>query len=462
MGAAIPEKRKHTPGVGTLLGDPRKAVVKLSIPLVVAMSTQTLYNLVDAIWVSGLGASALSAVGFLFPFILMVMAIANGIGTGGGAAISRTIGAHDKEGTDRVASHTIVIMLICAVLVTLILLLFCRPLFRWMGAGTVLDLAVEYANIIFSGILFIFFVQVAVAILKSEGDAKRAMYAMGAGAVLNIVLDPIFIYGFGLGVAGAAWATVLSMLVVSTTCFYWLFLERKTHVAFKFKGFAFDGNILREIGRVAFPDSVSQMSMALMTAVLIFFVAAVGGSDGVAVYITGWRIISLAILPILGVGSALTSVSAAAFGNRNYRNIRISYLYALKVSVWVECLLVLILFLFAKPISWIFTLSNEAASISDDLTLFLKILSFSLPAVAFGMLSAALFQGVGKGINALVMTLVRTFVFTVPTVWFLGVYREGGLRGMWIGMVVAVFAYIPLAFGWALLHMRNLEKQTNP
>ena len=200
----------QTEGVKTLLDEPKKAIVRLALPMIVAMSVQTIYNFVDAIWVSGLGADALSAVGFFFPFFFMTMAIATGIGLGGGSAISRRIGARDKIGADNVAVHTVVIMFLAAVFLTVPLFIFAEKIFTLLGAGRALAMAVSYARIMFAGTLIIFFANIANAILRSEGDVKRAMFAMVLGAVINIVLDPIFIYTFGLGVAGAAWATSLS------------------------------------------------------------------------------------------------------------------------------------------------------------------------------------------------------------------------------------------------------------
>jgi len=426
--------------------------------MVAAMSAHTIYNLADAIWVSGKGPESLSAVGFTFPFLFLAMAIANGIGIGGGSAISRRIGARDKKGADSIATHTIIIMLVFVAFFTLAMLLLAQPVLRFMGAGTALDLSVRYARIIFSGIVFVFFMQIAVAILRSEGDVKRAMYAMGSGAALNIILDPIFIYSLDLGVAGAAWATILSMFLVSIVTFYWLFIEKKAYVSFKFRGFRFEKDAILDIARVGFPASVSQMSMSLMAFALTAIVASVGGPDGVAVYTTGWRVISLATLPMLGVASAVTSVTGAAFGARDYRNVKISYLYALKAGVLTEIVLALVIFLFASQITWIFTWSKESARIVSDLILFLRILWLLLPTVAFGMLSSAMFQGVGKGLNALMMTLIRTLVFTVPFAWFLGIYLDWGLPGIWIGMVAAGIAYIPIAFGWAILYIRKLGR----
>ncbi|MCC7573402.1 MAG: polysaccharide biosynthesis C-terminal domain-containing protein, partial [Candidatus Methanofastidiosum sp.] len=197
------KQKKHTEGIKTLLGDPKRAILKLSMPMIIAMLVQTLYNFADALWVSFLGPEALSAVGFFFPFFFMIMSVGAGIGMGGSSAISRFIGAHKKEEADNVAAHTIVLMLILGIIITLPFVVFSRNIFELMGAGNVIDDATVYAQIMFAGTLLIFFSNVANSILRGEGDAKRSMYAMAFGSVLNIILDPIFIYPLKLGVAGA-------------------------------------------------------------------------------------------------------------------------------------------------------------------------------------------------------------------------------------------------------------------
>ena len=425
------------------------------------MSAHTIYNLADAIWVSGKGPESLSAVGFTFPFFFLAISLANGIGVGGGAAISRKIGANDKDGADNIAAHTVIIMVIVATLTSMAMLFSARTVLQFMGAsGTALDLSVKYAKIIFSGIVFTFFMQTAISILRSEGDAKKAMYVMGGGAILNIILDPIFIYSLDLGVAGAAWATILSLSLTSAVAFYWLFIEKKTYVSFKFKGFHFDKYVLIDIGRVGFPASISQMSMSLMAFILIMIVASVGGPSGVAVYTTGWRVIALATLPMLGVASAVTSVTGAAYGAQNYEKIKISYFYAIKAGVVIESILALVIFIFASHITWIFTWSEESKQIIGDLEVFLRTTWLLLPTVPIGMISSGMFQGVGKGINSLIMTMIRTIVFTVPFAWYLGIHLDWGLRGVWIGMVAAGLTYMPIAFGWASLHIKKIIKQT--
>ncbi len=248
------------------------------------------------------------------------------------------------------------------------------------------------------------------------------------------------------------------MFLVSTLTGYWLFVERKTYVSFRFKGFRFHGAHVWDIARVGFPASVSQMSMAIMAFAVTTIVATVGGPDGVAVYTTGWRIIALAALPVLGVATAVTSVSGAAYGANEFEKIKIAYTYALKICFSVEGVFAILLVLFAPQITWIFTWSSDSERIVNDLVVCLRILWVVLPAAAFGMLSAAMFQGVGKGAYALTTTLLRTLVLNVPLAWLLGVYLDMGLRGVWIGMAMASLLTVPIAFGWALLHIKRLER----
>ena len=187
--------KKDSTGVTMLLGDPKTAIIKLSVPMIVAMSAQTIYNFVDAIWVSGLGADALAAIGFVFPFFFAAMGLSNGLGIGGGSAISRKIGARDKRGADNVAVHTIIIMLVAAAVFTVPLFTFAEELFVSIGAGGTTGMAVTYARIIFAGSILIFFTNIANAMLRAEGDARRAMYVIALGAALNIENGAITVSG---------------------------------------------------------------------------------------------------------------------------------------------------------------------------------------------------------------------------------------------------------------------------
>jgi len=190
---------------------------------------------------------------------------------------------------------------------------------------------------------------------------------------------------------------------------------------------------------------------------LTTIIAKVGGTMGVAVYTSGWRIVSIATLPMLGFASAVTAVAGAAFGASEFEKAKTAYYYALKTGISIELVLAAIIIIFAPQITWIFTWSKESEPLVPELVKFLRILWVLLPTVPFGMLSSGLFQGTGKGLFALIATLIRTIVFTVPFAWFFGIHLGWGLQGVWIGIASAGVAYIPVVFGWASQYLRKLQ-----
>ena len=458
MNDTIPGE-EPTKGVKILRGDPKKAILKLSLPMIVAMSVQTIYNVVDAIWVSGIGADALSAVGFFFPFFFMIMALSTGLGVGGGSAVSRRIGAKDKRGADSVAAHTLIIMIILAIAFAVPLFFFIDTIFYSMGAGDITGIATEYSRIIFAGAIIIFFSNVSNALLRGEGDATRAMYALMIGAGLNIVLDPIFIYGLDLGVAGAAWATVASICTASIILFYWIFIKKDTYISIHFRNFTFDSAILKEILQVGLPSAIMQLSMSFSMLILNMIVVQAGGTDGIAVYSTGWRVATFGSLPLIGIATAVTAVTGAAYGSRAYEKLDTAFSYAVKTGIKIEIVVALVIFLLAPQITLLFTLSEDAARISGDLIVFLRTMVFYFPTVSIGMLSSAMFQGTAKGINSLIATIVRALILTVPLTYGLALTLDMGLPGVWWGIVIGNVSGSIIAFIWARLYIKKMKSQ---
>lgn len=460
----------ETKGVKTLLGDPKKAVIKLSIPMIIAMSAHTIYNLVDALWVSGLGkdiftnaevteigTSALAAVGFVIPFFMMIMAISNGIGIGAGSAISRRIGAGDKKGADNIAIHSVIISFFIAIIFSIIFFASAELIFKSIGAGEILKMTVSYGRVIYAGSIFIFFSYVAFAILRGEGDAKRAMYAMMFGAILNIILDPFFIFTFQMGVTGAAVATVLSIFITSLILIYWLFFRKDTYVTFNFRNFKFKKDIIKDIFKVGLPASFQQLSMSITMVAIIIIIGLAGDSQtGVAIYNTGWRIVMIAVLPLLGVATAVTSVTGAAFGAKAYDKLNTAFMYAVKFGLIIEIIIAFCIFISAPIIAYVFTTSPEAFSIRAGLILFLQITCIFYPTAAMGIASSALFQGTGKGIYALIATLLRTILFAIILSYTFAIIFDFGFMGIWWGLVISNFLGSMISFIWAKLYIRKL------
>jgi putative MATE family efflux protein len=447
-----------TAGVRTLLGDPKAAIRALAWPMMVAMALQTLYNLADTIWVAGLGADALAAVGFVFPFFFAVFGLANGLGVGAGSAISRRIGRGDKAGADQVAVHTMVLLVAVSVVITIAGVLGAPYMSVLTGPGPVAEMTTQYAQVIFYGTIFMLFTAIVTAMLRSEGDAKRAMYVMVASSLVNIILDPIFIYGLGMGVAGAAWATIVSFIVAVVPMVWWLFIRRDTYVSVPFSGFRFQPSVIREILSVGLPAAFMQVSMAATTVCLNVIIMLVATTDGVAIYSTGWRVVMIAITPLIAITTAVVSVSGAAYGARDYLKMEIGHLYAIKLGFGIGCVIAVLTFIFAPQIALAFTFSEGAAHLYDELVFFIRVICIFYPTTALGMFSSALFQGTGKGINALIVTLLRTIVLTVAVSYGLAVVAGWGLHGVWWGLVIGNVIGSLTAFAWARLYTKNLKK----
>ncbi len=440
---------KVTRGVKTLRGDPKKAILKLSGPMMIAMSVQTTYNLVDAIWVSGLGTDALSAVGLFFPFIMLLMGFSNGISIGGGSAVSRRIGQRNKPAADNATIHTIILALLTTFVVSLPFIPFLSKIYHSMGAkGHVVELATSYSKVVFAGAIFLFFNSMGNSLLRAEGDAKRSMTAIIIGSILNIILDPVFIYLLKLGVVGAAWATITSMSITSILLFYWLFVKRDTYVNISKNSFHFDLKLLWEILRVGLPASLSLISMAVAMYILNIIIIKAAGTRSIAVFTSGWRIVSLGTIPLMGIATGVTAVTAAAFGERNKSKLNTAYTYAIKLGVLIELSVGIITFIFAKPISKIFTYSQNTKVISEDLIMFLRWMAPLYPFIPFGMLTSSMFQGIGKGERSFIVTFLRTVVFQVVASYIFGIILGVGLKGIIWGILTGNFIAVTISYFW--------------
>jgi len=452
--------QKVTKGVQMLLGDPKRAVIKLSLPMMVGMLVQSLYNLVDGIWVAGLGSNALAAIGLFFPIFMGLIALASGLGVGASSAISRRIGAQNKKGADNVADHAVITGLFLGVLLSVFLFPVIETIFVDMGATQeIVELAVKYSRILILGASVIVFNNVANGILRGEGDTKRSMYAMVLGSGLNIILDPIFIYTLGLGVVGAAYATLLSMIITSGFLVFWLFFKRDTYVDITLKDFDPSREIFIDILRVGLPSALAQLAMSFAMFFINTIIIRVGSSDAVAIFTSAWRIIMLGTVPLLGMATATTVIVGASYGARDIEKLEIAYLYAIKLGFLVELLVTLFIFIFASPITYLFTYSEGAEQLANGLVKALRILVLFLPFVPFGMLTGAMFRGIGQGEKSLIVTTLRTIIMQVGFAYIFAFYSDMGLSGVWIGVALGNMIAALVSFTWGKVTIRGVKEK---
>lgn len=435
--------------VDMMLHNPKKALIKMSIPLIISLLITSFYNLIDAAWVSGLGADALAGVGFFTPIFMILVGFGNGLGSGAAFALSKYLGEENKLKADNASVHSIIINIIVSILITVILLILLVPILNAMGAGKTIGYATDYGVIILLGSIFIIFSNALYGIFRGEGDTTRPMYAMMASAILNMILDPIFIYNLNLGVKGAAFATIISSIFVILILIYWFYIKKDTYLRPNLSNLNFDRDISKDIIKVGIPASVQLLNNAFFAAVFSALLAFVGSTDSVAVYSTGWRIVTIGTTPLLAIGTALISIIAANYGARNYMNIQIAHRYAMKISIIIAVFVAILTNVFAGDIASVFASSGSSVRIASELTSFLSWIVIYYPTMAVGVASTYVFQGIGKGITAMFQTILRETGFTIFFAVLFAVFLDYGVWGAWMGIVLGEIVSNNITMIWA-------------
>ena len=397
-------------GVEVLLGNQRTAVIALAVPLGIALFIQQINSLVDSFWVSGLGSDHMAAIGIVSPLYAALVGVGGGLGIGISASISRFIGRGEPHSANRIAAQGLILTLIISMVLTTLLLVTAEPLLRLIGAGDTLYLCLEYAIPIYAGTLFVVMSGVMSGMLRGEGAAKRSMYIQTAGALINIALDPVLIYTFGMGVSGAAWATVIALAVTSLIPFYWYLFRKDTYVRIERKDFVKDRKARSDILAVGLPEMMELSLMYLFNILLNYFVIICGGTDAVAIYTTSWKIVALGVVPAQAIGGALVSVCSAEYGMRRFDAISDAFRYSIRITMLSMASVAILIIASAMPIAMVFTTGDNTVHIRSELEHVLMIMALFAPFFALVYPSSSLMQALRKAGQAMVNTVFRNII----------------------------------------------------
>ena len=444
-----------------ITGDPKKAIIKLALPMMLSMLLIMLYNIADSIWVAGLGADALAAVGFITPLFMVLVGLGNGIGAGANSLIARYIGAKNYSQANNAGLHGIVLSIIVSLIFTIIIEVFMVPILQFMGAGDTIQYAMDYSYVIF-GFLFVFvYSGVASAIFRSEGDMRRATIAIAVTAIFNIILDPIFIYVLNLGIAGAAWATVFSAILSCVVMSYWIWGKKDLYLDLSWKNFDYSGKLMIDILQVAIPSTLETIVFSALAIIINSMLVMASGTTAVAVYTASMRIVQLAMIPLIGLGTAVLTVSGVAYGARNIENLKTSHSYSIKLGFAISILLGAIMFIFSSQIATMFSYTEASSVLAPEIATAISVLSLFVLAIPHGMMSSMMFQGVGKGVYSLLITLLRSLILESVFAYIFCFIFGWGLPGIYGGVVFGCFIGGTIGYIWAKLFINRLEHKFN-
>ena len=434
--------------------DPFKSMWRLAVPIMIGMGIQTLYTIIDMIFIGRLGGDAIASVAFNMPIFFFVMGLSFGLGNGVTASIARFIGSNDKVNADNSAEHAVAMALAISLILTVSGLLFGKQILLFIGCtNDILPLAWDYLKVSCYGISFGVFSGFFRSILAGEGEMKLPMVVAGLGTVLNTILDPIFIFYMDLGVAGAAWATTISQIIVCLVFIYMLFVKNHTYVRFKLKDFSYSSYIIYDIIKVGIPVSMSMVVMALGQ--LVFNRLLVNFStDAVAAYQIGGRVDMIVFLPIFGIASALTTIVGMFYGADEFEKIKSISLYGIKSSFLITTICSFFLFIFAPSVVKVFTMDTVIQQISID---YLRTISFLFPFISIGLTIGRILQGLGRGMPSLIITIVRVIGLAGPLAYFFTFVLDKPVEWIWYSMFISgIFATI-ISITWITVAFRKFK-----
>ena len=393
-------------------------------------------NIIDSIWVAGLGAKPLAAVGYITPLFMILIGIGNGIGAGGNSLISRYVGSENRVSANNAAIHNFILGIIISVIISTILLISMEPLLNIMGASKVLNYAMDYGIVIFTFSFAILMPPIISGAFRAEGDVKRSTIPILLVAITNMALDPIFIFTLNMGVAGAACATIIANMTALASMIYWMFIKKDTYLKYAFGNFKNDLMMYKDILVVGIPASLEQLMLSSLTILVNFMLTMTSGPEAVAVYIAGWRVISIGILPAIGIGTATISVAGVAYGAEKYENLRVTLRYAVKVAFIASLIICIAINLSADKLAFLFSYSQASAHLEPLIAGFLQIMCLFVLYNPFGTVAGNIFQGIGKGIISFILIAIRGFFLVLVFSYLLGFVFNMGEYGIYYGILI--------------------------
>lgn len=422
-------------------------LLSMSIPPTISMSINSLYNIVDSIFVARLGTDALTAVSLAFPIQNLILAIAVGSGVGVNSYIARKLGEKDFETANKTAAHGLTLAVLHYLLLVVLGIFLIKPFFRMFTSdSSIFQMGVDYTYIVtFLSVGTI--MQIAIEkILQATGNTLAPMYLQIIGAVTNIVLDPILIYGyFGLpamGVRGAAIATVIGQITALIASIYVLFF-RKQEITIEKKDFSWNLEIVKEIYNVGIP-SFFIMSIGSFLVMGINFI--LSGISTLAVSLFGiyFKLQTFIYMPTSGVTQGAMPIMGYSYGAKNRRRLSEVLNYSIIICVLINFLGSVLFWIFPEEILHFFNATDEMMTMGVK-TIRIISTSYSFGSICF--IFSCFLQAIGKGVPSLTITMLRQLVLLLPMAYILG--RFYGLTGVWIAFptvevitcMISIFIY---------------------
>ena len=440
-----------------------KLLVKMAIPTVTAQIINMLYNIVDRIYIGhipGIGADALTGVGVCMPLIMIVSAFAALVGFGGAPRASIFMGKKDKASAEQTLGNCFIVQIIISILLTAVLLIWNRPFLLAFGASeNTIEYGVAYMNIYAIGTIFVQMTLGMNMFITAQGFAKTGMLSVLIGAVANIILDPIFIFAFDMGVSGAALATILSQAMSCAWVLLFLF-GKKTHLKIQAKYMKLKANILFPSLALGLSSFIMQSSESIISICFNSSLLKYGGDVAVGAMTILTSVMQFAMLPLQGLGQGAQPIISYNYGAKNADRVKSAFKLLLKSSLCYSVILWLAVMIFPQIFAAMFTSQAELLSFTKSA---LRIYMACLFLFGIQITCQMTFTAIGNAKASIVVAVVRKFVLLIPLIYIMPlIFTQDKTSAVYLAEPVADFIAVTFTAVLFTFQFKKVLKSISP
>lgn len=435
-----------------------KLLAKMSIPAIVGMIVNALYNLVDTIFIGrGVGTLGIAGLTIAFPIQIFFMAVAMLIGIGAASVISRNLGAGNRDRAYTAAGNTLSVSIIFGLIVMAVGYAFMDPILRLLGAtDAILPYSKDYLSVIFLGAPFITFAAGSNNLVRAEGRATIAMLTMVIGTGLNLILDPIFIFGFNLGIKGAAIATVISQFT-SFSFLMLFFFSGKSSLEIHLRHLRPQWHVLGEMFKLGVPIFIRQVGVGIFAVIVNNSLGTYGSELHIAAFGIVNRLLMFTLMPLMGLSHGFQPIAGYNYGAGNMDRVKETVKISTLVATGAATFFFLVMMLFPGTLLKVF--STDTALLTEGVIV-LRIVVLALPLIGLQLIGATYFLALGKALPSLFLGMSRQILFLIPLVLLLPL--TFGLTGIWAAFPIADVLATMVTMVWFTADIRRLEQRVQP
>ena len=437
-----------TPHIGSLL-------MKLSAPMFFGMVIQNIYQIVDTIFVGRyVGVDGLAALSVIMPIQMIVFGIGNVVSVGGASLISRLIGQREKQKAELALGNSIFFGIVFSIFITLMVVPFVVFWLKIVGVSdNVLPYARTFLSIIMAGSLFSISGAVLLSLVRAEGNARASMISMIIQSVLNVALDALFIIVLDMGIAGAAWAMIISQ-GVSLAYVLSYYLSGSSYLNIRWRNLIPNKKIIKDIFAIGVSQFLKAIADCVSAIFVIKMVSQYGGDIGLSTFGILMRIMNFASMPGMVLGQAMQPILGFNYGAGRFRQVLKSIWYPILISAGLGLLALAILIIIPTPIIKIFTTDTQliASAVSASRIMFTGLAFFGV--FACGQL---VFPSIGKAMSTFLVSLLRPLCLITPAILLLP--RAFGVNGVWLNFPVTDTASLLLVLGFMIPLIKRFRKE---